>query len=176
MALLVPVLAMVVLPVGLVLAFASHDLWLAVGQKPLPMAILGVGLVAWVALLLVAAKRLVQRFGNRRRVRIDGRLVTVDDTGVFGSTSCCTPLAEFKGISHHVRATLSGVRHQLVLVHPEPELSVLLYAMHAMPQAVVDHASRLFGLPQISVLGQSSFSERGLESFLIEAIPQPTAA
>ena len=176
MALLVPVLVMVILPLGLVLIFAADDLWQALSHKPLAASILGTGLAAWVALLLAAAKRLVQRFGNRRRVRIDGASVMVDDSSVFASSNWSAPLVEFSGIAHHVRATLSGVRHQLVLVHPEQELSVLLYATHAMPQSTIDHASRLFRLPQVAVHAQPPFTERGLESFVVEAIPEPAAA
>src|SRR5262245_64881055 len=69
--LLIPVMAMVVLPVVLVLTFASRDLWEAISHKPLPSAVLAAGLVAWLGLLLIPAKRLILDFGNRRRVRIE---------------------------------------------------------------------------------------------------------
>src|SRR5262245_19221135 len=70
LALLVPALAVVVLPLTLVLAFASHDLWDAATHKPLPVLVLGGGLIAWVGLLLISAKRMMQHFGSRRRVTV----------------------------------------------------------------------------------------------------------
>src|SRR5262245_47774951 len=97
MALLLPVLAMVVLPLALVLAFASHDLWEVTTHKPLPVAIFSAGLLAWVGLLLVSTKRVLQHFGNRRRVRVDADRVHVTDSGLFGNRQWSAPLAEFAG-------------------------------------------------------------------------------
>jgi hypothetical protein len=176
MALLVPALAMVVLPVGMILTFASHDLWDAATHKPLPVLILGGGIVAWVAMLVVSAKRLVQHFGSRRRVTIAQDRVIVDDSNWFGSSQWSAPLAEFSGIAHHVRATLSGVRHELVLVHTAGDRSVLLYAAQAIPQSMIDQASHMFRLPQVEAHPLMRLMQRGLESSVVEALPAAQTA
>ena len=116
--LLVPVLAMVIVPVGLVLAFAGHEVRDAMAHHPVAAAILSAGLIAWMALFLVPAKRIIHRFGHRRHVTIAHERVTVADDSLFGARHWSAPLAEFRGIAHHVRSTLSGVRHELILVHP----------------------------------------------------------
>jgi hypothetical protein len=170
--LLVPALATVIVPLALVLAFAAQDLWQAVAQRPFAATILGAGLIAWLGLLLAAAKRLLVHFGNRRRVRIDTDRVTVAEKALLSSRQWSTPLREFSGIAHHMRATLSGVRHELILVHPTRERSVLLLASHAIGQATIDHAARLLRLPQIPAHPLDRNTQRHVESSVLEALPQ----
>jgi hypothetical protein len=172
MLLLVPAMAMVMLPLGLVLAFASHDLWEAMAHKPLPATILGAGLIAWLGLLLAAAKRLLSHYGNRRRVHIDADRVTVAEKALFGSRQWSAPLGDFSGIAHHVRTTLSGVRHELILVHPSRDRSVLLLAALAIGQSTIDQATHLFRLPQIPAHPLHRNAQRDVESSIVEALPQ----
>jgi hypothetical protein len=174
--LLLPVVAMVVLPIALVLTFASHDLWEAVAHKPLPATILGAGLVAWLGLLLIPAKRLILDFGNRRRVKIGAERIMVDDKGLFRSSHWSAPLAEFSGIAHHVRATLSGVRHELILVHPVRDRSVLLLAADAIGQSTIEQAAHLFRLPQVPAHPLHRIAQRDFSSSVVEALTGPQTA
>lgn len=148
--LLIPVLCLVIVPVALVLAFATGEVREAAIQHPLGASILGAGLVLWVALFLVPAKRIVQRFGNRRRVTIVSERVTVADKNLFGSKHWSVPLADYRGVTHHIRSTLSGVRHELILVHRMRNRSVLLHSADAIAQSTIDQATALFRLQQIS--------------------------
>lgn len=147
--LLIPVLCLVIVPVGLVLVFATAEVRNAIVLHPLAAAILGAGLAIWVLLFLVPAKRIILRFGNRRRVTIAREWVTVADESLFGSRHWSAPLAEFRGVAHHVRATLSGVRHELILVHPMREHSVLLHSADAIAQPTIDRAATLLRLQQV---------------------------
>jgi len=174
--LLVPVLAMVILPIVLVLALAPHDAWEAMTHKPLAATVLGAGLIAWLIVLLVPAKRLILGFGQRRRVRIASERVTVDDKGLFGSRHWSAPIAEFSGIAHHVRATLSGVRHELVLVHPLRERSVLLLAANAIGQSTIDEATRLLRVPQVAAHPLQRIDQRGFNSSVVAALAEPQTA
>jgi len=169
--LLMPVLAMVIVPVGLVLAFAGHELRDAVAQHPLAAVILGAGLIAWMALFLVPAKRIIQRFGNRRRVTIGHDRVTVADDSLFGARHWSAPLAEFRGIAHHIRSTLSGVRHELILVHPSRSRSVTLHSAQAIGQPTIDRATALFRLQQVPAHELYRVTQRASEPAAIEALP-----
>ena len=60
------------------------------------------------------------------------------------------PLASFAGVAHHVRASLSGTRHELILVHPDREKSVLLSLAAKVAQAEVDRVAALLGHKEIS--------------------------
>ena len=174
--LLVPVLAMVIVPVGLVLAFAGHEVRDAVAHHPLAVTVLGVGLSAWVALFLIPAKRIIQRFGNRRRVTVAQERVTVADDSLFGARHWSAPLAEFRGIAHHIRSTLSGVRHELILVHPSRSRSVVLHSAPAIGQPTIDRATALFRLQQIPAHELYRVTQRAAEAPAIEALPEAQAA
>ena len=174
--LLVPVLSMVIVPVGLVLAFAAPEVREATAHHPLAAAILSAGLIAWVALFLVPAKRIIQRFGNRRRVTIAQERVTVADDSLFGARHWSAPLAEFRGVAHHIRSTLSGVRHELILVHPSRNRSVLLHSAHAIAQPTIDRATALLRLQQIPAHELYRVTQRAAELRPISALPEAQAA
>jgi hypothetical protein len=150
LALAAAALCMVVVPVALLLAFAARDVWHAARSQPVAVAALAAGLLIWAALFLVPARRVIQGGWNRRRVRITSERVSVSDAGLFGSRSWAAPLSEFLGLAHHVRASLSGVRHELILVHRIGGRSVLLHAADSISQPTIDRAAALLRLPQIS--------------------------
>lgn len=174
--LLIPVLCLVIVPVGLVLVLATGEVRDAIAHHPLAAAILGAGLAIWVALFLVPAKRIIERFGNRRRVTIARERVTVADESLFGSRLWSAPLADFRGVAHHVRATLSGVRHELILVHPTRNRSVLLHSADAIAQSTIDRATALLRLQQVPAHELYLFTQRAAGSSSIEVLPEAQAA
>lgn len=48
-------------------------------------------------------------------------------------------------VAHHVRTSLSGTRHELILVHPEQEKSILLCVAPRTSQSEVDCVAALIG-------------------------------
>ena len=148
LALLVPALCIVFVPVGFLAAFAAQSLWIA-AERPLAALQILAGLCICTVMFGVPAKRLVQRFGSRRSVRITERAVTVSDAGLFGSSTWSAPISEFAGIAHHVRATLSGLRHELILVHPARSRSVLIHAGDHMTKTMLERATTLLRLPEV---------------------------
>lgn len=146
--LLVPAVAAMLVPVGLLAAFATPTLW-AAAEHPGAAAQVALGLGIWTLLFVVPAKRIIQRFGTSREVRIEHGLVTVRERGGFRSRAWTAPLSTFCGVAHHVRSTLSGVRYELILVHKDRSRSVLLCAGDRIPQSTIDSAAALFGLPHV---------------------------
>jgi len=161
LALAVPALCAVIVPVVLVLAFAAREVWEAMINKPVEVAGLASGRVAWAALFLVPAKRIIQRGWNHRNVRITTERVTVSDKGMFSARLWTAPLAEFRGVAHHVRATLSGVRHELILVHSVTGRSVLLHSADSISQPTIDRAVALLCLPQLPARELYRVTRRG---------------
>lgn len=149
LALVVPALCAIMVPVALILAFAARDVWQAAASRPAEVAGLTLGLAGWTALFLVPAQRVIQRGWNRRSITITPERVTVSDKGLVGSRLWTAPLAEFRGVAHHVRATLSGIRHELILVHSISGRSVLLHAADSISQSTIDRAAALLDLPQL---------------------------
>ena len=69
----------------------------------------------------------------------------VEEGSPFGSWTWSEPLSAYAGVAHHVRASLSGTRHELILVHPEREKSVLLSVAPRTTQAEVNRVINLLG-------------------------------
>ena len=147
--LLLPVLAVLIVPPTLILFLALEDLRHAIADKPLAVGMLVLGLVTWAGVFLVPTQRLIRKLWTTRSVRVAADGVTVNDGGFLGSRQWNAPLSDFSGIAHHVRATLSGVRHELVLVHRDRRRAVLLHTADRISQATIDRAAALFRLPQL---------------------------
>jgi hypothetical protein len=94
-------------------------------------------------------RRLVARIAIRRTVDIDAERVRVEEGSPFGAWTWEAPLSAYAGIAHHVRASLSGTRHELILVHPEREKSVLLSVAPRASQAEVNRVVALLGTEEI---------------------------
>ena len=146
--LLVPALLVGLVPTALLVAFASSS-WGVAADHPGAAAQVLVGIGVWTVLFVLPAKRIVQRFGAVRRICVDTSSVTVSERGLFGSRQWSAPLSEYTGIARHLRSTLSGLRHELILVHHEPRKSVLLHSGDLASAPTVDQATRLLGLPEI---------------------------
>jgi len=146
--LLVPALLVVLVPTGLLVAYASSSLGVAADHPGAAAQVL-VGIGLWTVLFVLPAKRIVQRFGTVRRIQVDTGAVSIGERGLFGSRRWSAPLSEYIGITRHLRSTLSGLRHELILVHCEPRKSVLLHSGDLASPPTIEQATRLLGLPEI---------------------------
>jgi hypothetical protein len=148
LALLVPALLVGLVPTALLVAFASSS-WGVAADHPGAAAQVLVGIGLWTVLFVLPAKRIVQRFGVVRRIHIEADAIEVNERGLFGSRHWQAPLSEYTGIARHLRSTLSGLRHELILVHREPRKSLLLHSGDLASQPTIEQATRLLGLPEI---------------------------
>ena len=108
------------------------------------------GLAAVVVMLFLPVRKLVTRLTVRRIVDIANGAVSVTETANFRTRSWSVPLSQYAGVAHHVRASLSGTRHEIILVHPEQGKSVLLCVAPRTSQAEVDRVASLIGLRQVA--------------------------
>jgi hypothetical protein len=149
--LLVPAFAAIAIPLMLVAAHAVAEpaTLTMLSEHPVTTIQIGVGVALWCALFVRPLQRVLTRAGLARVIEMTPATVQVTDSGLLRSQSWSEPLAAFHGIAHHVRASLSGVRHELVLVHPDPRRHVLLVAAPAMTQTAILRVSALLGLPEV---------------------------
>jgi hypothetical protein len=118
--------------------------------QPLTTVQIVLGLLMLSALLLVPARRVVAGIGRAGIVEIDGNLVKVAEKGFLSARNFCEPLAAYRGVVQRVRTTVSGIHHELVLVHPDARRDVII-ALDGMDPAMAPAAviARL-GLPEIT--------------------------
>lgn len=125
---------------------AARDI---VAQQPM-LALQILAAIAFCAFLLgLPLKRLLDRLAVQRTVEIDKTMVTVTEGKNFRSWVWTAPLNSFVGITHHVRASLSGTRHELILVHPDRKKSVLVGVADRMLQEDIDRVAALLSQTEV---------------------------
>lgn len=107
------------------------------------------GVMLLAALVLVPVRRLIAGMGGGS-IEIDGGIVRVAERGLFSSRSFNEPLDAYSGIAHRVRTTLSGLHHELVLVHPDARRDVVIVLDRMAPAASPALVMQRLGLPEIA--------------------------
>ena len=128
--LLVPATLALMIPVLMlaVTAVAEPASRAMIAGQPMAVAQTAAGLIVWALLWGVPASRFFNRLGRQRSIEIDGTQVRVVDRSMAGTSNWTAELSDFIGLAHHVRASLSGSRHELILVHEDAEKSLLVHA------------------------------------------------
>jgi uncharacterized membrane protein (DUF485 family) len=119
-------------------------------DRPASAGLIVIGMVMAALLVVMPVRAVIERLGRRQTVEISEGAVTVRDEGLFGTRVWSAPIAAFAGVAHHIRASLSGARHEIVLVHPVRHRSVLLHFDTVVREGEVQEMARRLGIPVIS--------------------------
>lgn len=114
------------------------------------MTVLLSGLALATGLLTVPLRAGLARLARSAAITLSRDRVDVVERGPLGTCRWGAPTASFIGVTHHLRATVSGPRHEIILVHPEPGKDVLLALSSRPPADGPDHYARLLGLQVIA--------------------------
>lgn len=139
------------LPVGLIAvgAISNPQVINSLMEHPGSAALLAAGVLVGITLLTFPLRAGLARLSSSGRVEMADGMVHVERRGLVALERWSAPLAQFCGVTHHIRATLSGPRHEIILVHPERAKDVLLHVAHRHPQEGAEHYARLLGLPEL---------------------------
>jgi hypothetical protein len=96
-----------------------------------------------------AIRRVNMAWTRSATVEIGHGVVAVVERRFAGVRRWALPVSDFLGIAHVVRTSLSGARHELVLVHANPRYNVMIGLAPSMPQQHVDRMAILLGLLEI---------------------------
>lgn len=143
----------VLLPfLALALQLASEpDARMAAAGQSSSLLLLVLGTAIWMALFGWPIACLARRLVAGRTVTLTGEWVDVEEHTLFGRTSWREPIAAYAGLAHHLRATLlSGVRHELILVHPSSRRTVLIGVAPSFSEGDIRRVTTLLGVPEIS--------------------------
>jgi hypothetical protein len=103
----------------------------------------------WLGLAAMSALAILPRMARKRLVTITSDQVSALETSLLGVRAWRLPIREYRGIAHHVRASSGIVNHEIILVHPNPDRSVLLHTALVVNQTSLDHFAALFRLPLV---------------------------
>jgi hypothetical protein len=174
--LLIPALAIVAVPLTMLAAHAVAEptAWHYLTGHPLTamQILLAIGLC--IVLFVLPLRRLLARAGATRVVEIGAGTVAVTDRGLLRTHAWSTPLAGYRGVAHHVRTGLSGVRHELILVHAEPARHVLLAIGPSLSAEALARTAGLLGLSVIQA--RELYAPSPAPSSLPDLLPAPAKA
>lgn len=109
---------------------------------------LGLALVAISVLLGWPLARAIRLLGAERTITISDGYVAATERNLLGSERWSAPLTSFHGIAHRIGTTLSGTRHEIVLVGTSAKRHVLLATAPAVTDADMNLISAALGLPR----------------------------
>ncbi|MET0640525.1 MAG: hypothetical protein ABWZ19_10960 [Hyphomicrobium sp.] len=143
--------ALIVLPqLGFaVYALSSPEVRNALILHPVVAVELALALVFWAGLIVWPLRKLVMALISDRLVDIrDGDVKVVDRTP-FSTSLWQTPLASFEGVALHSRSSLSGVRQEAILIHPNRSRSIILMAAERIDSSEFDRLCRALNMPVV---------------------------
>lgn len=144
--------ALIVVPqiVLAVYAFASPDVRTALLDHPMTGIELAIAFAFWVGLVCWPLRSIFMALICHRLVDIrDGQVEVIDETP-FSASGWRLPLTTYEGIALHVRSSLSGLRHEAILVHPNRGRSIILMVAEHIGEPEIQELCRVLGVPQIS--------------------------
>ena len=144
--------AVLLAPFGLVVELAAIDpaTFLQIAQRPATAIQLALALVIGISFVAIPLRRLLGRARAPRRIVISESQVTASNHWLGEARGWREPLTSYKGVAHHVRTTLSGAQHEIVLIHDQPSKSVVLHIADRIEQQQVDAVAALLNVAEIS--------------------------
>lgn len=131
-------------------ALADQDLRAVVTTRPLAAVQIAAGLAFWLVLLGFPIYRLLDTLTRSRSIEIASGSVTVEDRAFGRSNVWSAPISSFLGLAPFLRASVAGVRHELILVHPNRERSLLVAMAPRLMQSEVDQVASTLGLKELA--------------------------
>lgn len=118
-----------------------------------PMATLQIvaGMLLLAMLLLVPVRRMLASVGRTGLIEIDGRSVRVRENGLLAERAFTEPLAAYEGVAHRIRTTISGVQHEIILVHSDARRDVVIPLDATQRNMTPAAMMAQLGLPEIAV-------------------------
>lgn len=119
-------------------------------QRPHASLVALLGLTAWMVMFGWPMARVLATIGSSRHIALANDVVTVRDRRLLRQTTWSQPVCAYVGVAHRVTTSLSGTRHELMLVHPTPARSILLATATKIGQTEIDSVARLLGCREIA--------------------------
>lgn len=121
-----------------------------VEARPVAAIMPALGAAIIMAALSWALAKLIRTATDAKTIVISNGFVTVAERTLFATRCWHQPIDAYKGLAHRVRSTLSGPRHEILLVHPDPRLSIRLAEDAKFSATDMARFHEFLGLAEIS--------------------------
>ena len=121
-----------------------------ISDRPFAASQIALAFAGWSLIFGIPLVSLSKRIGASRSITIDADTVRVTDTSWVRTRRWSQPLASYRGLEQRVRTTLSGLEHEVVLVHPDPAKNVVLAHSPRSVHAALDELQTVLGVAEVS--------------------------
>jgi hypothetical protein len=148
----IPAALVAIGPLAILIAHLATDpaAFALVTLRPESSLIALLGLTAWLLVFGWPMARVLATMGSSRHIVIADGVITVRDRQLLNRTKWSQPVAAYTGVAHRVTTSLSGTRHELLLVHPTLARSILLATAAKIGQNEIDSVAQLLGCREIA--------------------------
>jgi hypothetical protein len=123
-------------------AFMSPVVRALLAARPAIALELALALTFWIGLVVWPLRNILMALISERIVDIRHGFVKVLDRTPFSASLWQAPLESFEGLAVHTRTSISGVRQEAVLVHPNRGRSIVLMASNRIDAQDFDKLCR----------------------------------
>lgn len=150
-ALLIASLVVVMAPFSIIAAEAVAEPAMLdrFSDAPARAAVAFAGVAIWIVMFGIPAMRAFGRMGRSQAIKIAGGIVEISEKTLIGRNNWSAPIVDFEGISHHIRTSISGMRQELILVHPQATKCLLLAMDQTISQNETEALADRLGTPVI---------------------------
>jgi hypothetical protein len=142
-------------------ALASPEVRASLINHPWATVELAVALLFWVGLVCWPLRSMLMALICHRSVEIrDGEVRVIDETP-FSTVAWRAPLTTYEGIALDVRSSLSGIRQEATLVHPNCSRSVVLMVAERIGDREIEELCHVFDLPRLPAGRMRGFGPPG---------------
>ncbi len=134
-------------------------------HRPQSSLVVLLGLTAWLLVFGWPMARVLATIGSSRHITLADGTVTVHDRQFLHQTTWTQPVLAYSGVAHRVTTSLSGTRHELILVHPIVARTILLATAPKIGQTEIDNVAHMLGCREIAAPASYRFA-RGREQDL----------
>lgn len=121
-----------------------------VEARPVSAIMPALGAAIIMAALSWALAKLIRAATDAKSIVISNGFVAVAERTLFATRSWHQPIDAYQGLAHRVRSTLSGPRHEILLVHPDPRLTIRLAEEVKFSASEMARLHESLGLAEIS--------------------------
>ena len=147
-----PALIAWIVPIALCAQAAADPQTLdVISDRPFAASQIALAFAGWSLIFGIPLVSLSKRIGSSRSITIDADTVRITDTSWLRTRHWSQPLASYRGLEQRVRTTLSGLEHEVVLVHPDQAKNVVLAQSPRGVQATLDELKSLLRVPEFSM-------------------------
>jgi hypothetical protein len=138
-------------PFGLLAAHATAEpaAFQAAISQPATAVQLGLALIVALGFVTVPLHLLLRRWQQPRRIIVSQQSVSASNAKGPSRGNWNEPLSAYRGVTHHIRTSLSGAQHEIILVHARPAKSVVLHVADRIGQPQIEALARLLNVPQV---------------------------